>query len=68
MVGHQQSNGGPWPGCAPGEPAHDAELYCAGQGLCVSSLEAGGPVKADSLLDVAGDYTVKREHMGPPPP
>jgi hypothetical protein len=47
----------------PGEPAQDAELYCAGQGFRVSSLEAGGLVKPDSPLDVARDHAVESEHM-----
>ena len=47
----------------PGEAAQDAELYRAGQGFRVSSLEAGGLVKPDSALDIDEDYTVESQHM-----
>jgi hypothetical protein len=48
---------------APSEPAQDAELHRAGQGLRVSSLEPGGLVEADSPLDVAGDHAIEGQHV-----
>ena len=44
---------------APGEPAQDAKLHRAGQGLRVLSLEADGLVELDSALNVAGDHAGK---------
>ena len=49
---------------APCEPAQDAELQCTGQGFRVSSVEAGGLVKADRVLAIDGGHTVDSEHVG----
>ena len=38
-------------------------LHRAGQRFRVSSVESGGLVEADSALDIAGDHTVRGEHM-----
>jgi hypothetical protein len=51
-----------------GEPAQDAKLHRAGQGLRVlslrlSGLEAGGLVEPDSPLDVAGDHAIEGQHV-----
>jgi hypothetical protein len=48
---------------APGEPAQDANLHRAGQGLRIPGLEAGGLVEPDSALDVAGDHAVEGQHV-----
>ena len=47
----------------PAEPAQDAKLHRAGQGLRVPSLKAGGLVEADSPLDGAGDHAIESEHV-----
>ena len=52
-----------WRPCISGSGSQDAELHRASQGFRVSSLESGGFVEADTVLDVAGDHTIEGQHV-----